>query len=346
METLLVAIILISLGLAAVMSAVAWRLLRAGRDRATARVAALETLARSDGPNELDAPVPAVHRRDRVARRPPLRPSRPEPVFDDVDEDLALDALGELPTDEGTFDEDARGDDEWDLPIRPGVEPAPAGRRAERGGSRRPDRPSVVRTRQRPAAVAEDLFASAAVEPSRPGWQGMAAALTAIVVLIVGTGVVYAVRSTDLLTAVSRRVNTPDPASLEPIELLSLRHHSDPTGTFTVTGLVGNPASGTSLTNVVAVIYLFDDKGRYFATGRATLELTPFRPGDQSPFVVTVPNAGMVNRYRVGFRFEDGGVVAHVDQRGQPLRGTSGDAVNGVDRSRSAAPAGPHRVEG
>jgi len=319
METLLVAIVLISLGLAAVMSVIAWKLLREGRERAAARVAALESLALSEE-----------------------SPRRVEAELDDVmyDDDVDFDLYP---------DERAVPEDDWDFAIHADAEPAPVATRDRAARTpkrpRRPD-PVVPAPRPRPAPVADDMFAASAAEPSRPGWQGLSAALTAAVVLIVGAGVVYAVRSTELLSATSQRLATPNPESLEPLELLSLRHQTDPTGAFTVTGLVGNPADGTSLTDIVAVVYLFDKDGRYFAGGRATLELEDLRPGDQSPFVVTVPDAGLVDRYRVGFRFKDGGVVAHVDQRGQPLRGTSGDAVNGVERTGTRQPGGPHRVEG
>jgi len=321
METLLIAIVLISLGLAAVMSVIAWKLLREGRERAAARVAALESLAMSDGhASRGETPLEDAMHDDDV-----------------VDFDIRAEERDEL-------------EDDWDFPIREDVAPTLVATRDHAARPpRRPHRPEKVVSmphHHRPAAIPDDMFASSAAEPSRQSWQGLSAVLTAAVVFVVGAGVVYAVRSTELLSATSQRLSTPDPASIAPIELLSLRHQTDPTGAFTVTGLVGNPADGTSLTNIVAVVYLFDSQGRYFAGGRATLELGNLRPGDQSPFVVTVPDAGLVDRYRVGFRFQDGGVVAHVDQRGQPLRGTSGDAVNGVERTGSRQPAGPHRVEG
>jgi hypothetical protein len=38
--------------------------------------------------------------------------------------------------------------------------------------------------------------------------------------------------------------------------------------------------------------------------------------------------------------------VAHIDHRGELPRGTTGDAVNGVDNGAGRRPAAPHRVEG
>src|SRR5439155_12200115 len=107
-------------------------------------------------------------------------------------------------------------------------------------------------------------------------------------------------------------------------------------GAFTVTGLVQNPLNGQAARKIVAVVYLFDRDGNYFAGGKAALDFTVLPPGDESPFVVHIPNAGRVTRYRVGFRSEEGGVVAHVDRRGQTPGGTTGDTIE--------APAVPHAV--
>jgi hypothetical protein len=103
----------------------------------------------------------------------------------------------------------------------------------------------------------------------------------------------------------------------QPLELLSLRNTRGPEGGFVVTGLVENPAGGSRLDDLDAVVYLFDREGRYFASGHAAIEEGRLDPGEESPFVVTVRNASAVSRYRVGFRQHDGGPVAHVDRRGQ-----------------------------
>ena len=49
--------------------------------------------------------------------------------------------------------------------------------------------------------------------------------------------------------------------------------------------------------------------------GRAPLDFATLAPGDESPFVLGVPVSGTVARYRVGFRSEDGRVIAHIDRR-------------------------------
>jgi hypothetical protein len=121
-----------------------------------------------------------------------------------------------------------------------------------------------------------------------------------------------------------------------PIELLSLRHNIDSNGSFTVTGLVQNPAAGQTARQIIAVVYLFDRAGNYFAGGKAALDFAVLQPGDESPFVVHIPNVGRVSRYRVGFRSEEGGIVAHVDRRGQLPGGTTGDAIDAPSAQRSA----------
>ena len=126
-----------------------------------------------------------------------------------------------------------------------------------------------------------------------------------------------ALRSPEGVSALA--ASTPPPSSAEPqaLELLSLKHAPDTNGAFTISGFVQNPAGGKNLTNVEAVVYLFDHKDQYFMTGRAALETADMRSGTDSAFEVHIPGATNVARYRVGFRQADGTVVAHVDRRGQ-----------------------------
>ena len=99
-----------------------------------------------------------------------------------------------------------------------------------------------------------------------------------------------------------------------PLELLSL-HHTQQTGSITITGLVQNPRDGTPLTRVVATALVFGPEGTVLSSARALLDFTTITPGDESPFAVTVPVTGEVTRYRIGFRSADGRVIAHVDKR-------------------------------
>lgn len=106
------------------------------------------------------------------------------------------------------------------------------------------------------------------------------------------------------------------------LELLSLKH-TLAGDAFTVTGLIQNPRGGAPLASVTAVVYVFDATGVFSASARAPIEFRGVRPGEESPFVVRVPHTGAVTRYRVGFRTDDGRVIAHVDHRGQPPAGTT-----------------------
>ena len=118
-----------------------------------------------------------------------------------------------------------------------------------------------------------------------------------------------------------------------PLELLSLSHRAE-AGDFVVAGLVQNPGDGRPASSVMAVVYVFNARGEYFASGKAALEFAPLAPGAESPFIVRLPKTAGVTRFRVGFRAQDGSVVAHVDRRGQPIEGTT-SGITSNTRSRS-----------
>lgn len=96
------------------------------------------------------------------------------------------------------------------------------------------------------------------------------------------------------------------------LELLSMRHEREGDA-LTVTGLVRNGGSG-SADRLIAVVFAFDRSGNFLTSGRAPIDFLSLAPGDESPFRVSVPNAGNVGRYRVSFRTE-AGVVKHIDRR-------------------------------
>jgi len=98
-----------------------------------------------------------------------------------------------------------------------------------------------------------------------------------------------------------------------PLELVSLRQAREGK-TLTVSGMVRNPSGATDRRQVAAVVFLFDRKGSFVASGRAPLDYQALAPGDESPFVITVPGAADVSRYRVSFR-EGDDVLPHVDRR-------------------------------
>jgi hypothetical protein len=96
------------------------------------------------------------------------------------------------------------------------------------------------------------------------------------------------------------------------LELLSMRHEREGDA-LTVTGLVRN-GGAASADRLIAVVFAFDRSGNFLASGRAPIEFLSLASGDESPFKVSVPDAGNVGRYRVSFR-TDAGVVRHIDRR-------------------------------
>jgi hypothetical protein len=153
--------------------------------------------------------------------------------------------------------------------------------------------------------TATDLFAVSA-EPSP--WLrrlGVAAALT-VVIGAVGYVLLPA------KTAAPSAAAAASPAV--PLELLALSHTQQPSG-LTISGTVYNPRGATPVSQVFAAAVLFGPDGNFLTSSRAPLDFTTLRPGEESPFVITIPVAGTVARYRVGFRAADGSVIAHVDRR-------------------------------
>jgi len=169
-------------------------------------------------------------------------------------------------------------------------------------------RPTTMET----TTGAGELF-SGRHEPSpwarRLGIVGILSVL--VIALVVG------VRSTNRAGDGAVTATAPAPAPVAentPLELLSLGH-TQAAGSLIVTGLVQNPRSGVPLARVVATALVFGPEGAFLASARAPLDVTVLTPGDESPFVVTVPVAGDVTRYRIGFRSSEGHVIAHVDRR-------------------------------
>jgi hypothetical protein len=103
-----------------------------------------------------------------------------------------------------------------------------------------------------------------------------------------------------------------------PLELVSMRHAREGSK-LTVSGLVRNPRTGGEAARIIAVVFAFDKDGTFVASGRAPLDFTTLEPGDESPFVVTIPNVSHVGRYRVSFRTETG-MLRHVDRRSDQMR--------------------------
>lgn len=128
-----------------------------------------------------------------------------------------------------------------------------------------------------------------------------------------------ALSSSDSVPAASTEVSTQAPvqpaaSASQPLELLSLQH-AQKDGTLVISGLVQNPRGSAALAGVQATVVLFDANGGTLSSSRAPIDFTTLAPGDESSFVIRVPSAGAVTRYRVGFRGEDDRILSHVDRR-------------------------------
>ena len=314
MEPVLLMVTVLSLLMAVGLAVVAWRLLRESRSRSLARVEALHALVSGDGTadddeaaGDLDAPFEFPSERSA-----PLAATEREHT--------------PLPAPE----------ESWDLALR------------ERRTETHHDAPAHVRVRaarvSRPAAE-EHLFEEPEQRTPSHRWSALVAVA---LVMAVGLGGAYAAYSTDLIGALSRLVSSRTGAATTnageaPLLLLSLRHTNEAGGEFVLTGLVQNPSASPSLKGVVAVVYLFDREGRYFASGKASLDAPVLASGAEAPFVIKVSATQPIGRYRVGFRQEDGSVIAHVDRRGELPGGTTGDAIENT--SPTATPV-TRRSEG
>ena len=133
---------------------------------------------------------------------------------------------------------------------------------------------------------------------------GACAALAAAIVVAVGAF------SADPVGPAGSALSSP--AAVRPFELEALSH--DRSGAaLTVRGIVRNPLNGASRGDIAAIVHVYDDRGNLVASGRAAVAST-LSPGEESTFVVALPDAARVARYRVSFRAADA-VVPHVDRR-------------------------------
>jgi len=226
------------------------------------------------------------------------------------------------------------------------VQLATASGRSRGSGDDRGHRGDVPAASELPLRAGPRATASLFVEPERSSPWGHRLAVMAGLGLVVASVIFVsltasgrtAARRTPAGTAAAATTQTGgNPGVAVGLELLSLRDSRQP-ATLTITGLVQNPRGGAALSRVTVTAYAFDDKGSFLASGRALIDVTALAPGDESPFVVSVPVTETVARYRIGFRGEDGRVIAHIDKRqhapvaalrpgsGQALRLGSGQA--------------------
>jgi len=178
-------------------------------------------------------------------------------------------------------------------------------------------RVAALATAMSPSGPDTPLLAGVAVgsvfERTTDGLRGrlmIKVAAGAMMLLLIGGGVmVSSWMSTSSVEATK---------SAAPLELISMRYERKGT-TLTVSGLVKNPRSGVKVNGLTAVVFALNSNGAFIASGRAPLDFNALAPGDESPFIVNVPNVTNVARYRVTFRSGDT-VVRHIDRRSNQVQ--------------------------
>lgn len=156
-----------------------------------------------------------------------------------------------------------------------------------------------------------DGFLGGAAASSASAGRQRGLAIAAVLLFVVATAGGYWMIFGERTTAAAG-VGAAAPSTLE---LVSLRHERRG-ATLDVTGLVRNPVNGLAVGKLSAVVFLFDQQGGFLSSARAGVDYVTLAPGDESPFVISMPAPASVARYRVSFR-TDAGVVPHIDRRGQ-----------------------------
>ena len=221
------------------------------------------------------------------------------------------------------------------------------------GGQERPERPrpqaAPVATPVTPAVIHaaeidlsmadETVTASEGMFEVRPRGRSMPRVVAgvgiaaALVALVIGT----IVMTSDSTSTHARRPATAAAAAPAaaatttevPLELIALGHEREK-DRLTVRGVVRGAATAAGVP-LTAVVLLFNREGSEIGSGRADVAPAGPDPAGERTFVITVPSAGDVGRYRISFRSADH-VVPHVDRRAQP--GTARQAVLNVANSQ------------
>ncbi|HEV3058941.1 MAG TPA: hypothetical protein VGY48_11885 [Vicinamibacterales bacterium] len=177
------------------------------------------------------------------------------------------------------------------------------------------------RSSARVAALAREIHGEArglsgAASPSAAGSRlGLALAIGGFVVAsAAAAAIVFSNDGPAASARVAPRVAAAN-ATL-PLELVALGHERDG-DTLTVRGVVRNPLGGAEMDRLTAVVFTFSREGGFLNSARAPVDSPALIPGGESTFVVAVPGAEHIGRYRVSFRSDDR-VVSHVDKRGRP----------------------------
>ena len=105
----------------------------------------------------------------------------------------------------------------------------------------------------------------------------------------------------------------PETGTAQPVELLSLAHTRQG-DLLAITGALRNPSDGIERGQLSVTAIVFDRDGGVVGTGQTPLPVTVLRPGSETPFTISLPDADRINRYRISF-MQGQDSVPHVDRR-------------------------------
>jgi hypothetical protein len=135
--------------------------------------------------------------------------------------------------------------------------------------------------------------------------------------VIVGAALVLALVLSSGRPAASARVDEArapqDVFAGAPLELTALGHERG-SDSVTVHGMVKNPRGGEDIKSLTAVVVLVAGDGRELTSAHAPVQDQMLRPDAQTSFLVSVPDAPGVAKYRVSF-LAGNRVVPHIDKR-------------------------------
>ena len=190
--------------------------------------------------------------------------------------------------------------------------------RLERGESLAAGEPAAS------VAAVDTMFAAETRPPAASSQSWIAVAAVCIVLALVAATV--AARridapeaaepaATEVVTGPAVKSDAPAAIAPTPIALKALTHARERSGDLKVTGTVQNPAGGAPLDHLMAVVDAIDGADQVVATVTAGVDAPVLLSGDTTRFVVAIPRADSVARYRVRFRLRDGAAIEHRDAR-------------------------------
>ena len=157
------------------------------------------------------------------------------------------------------------------------------------------------RARQPPSGLFTSFGSQASNTPLRPFLVTVAAA---IVILAV---VSFTIRARGDISADSLAEGS------LPVELLSLTH-SKRGDYLEISGAIRNPPDGIERSRLSVAATVFDLTGTAIGSGQTPIRVGLLPPGGETTFSIALPDADLINRYRISF-MQDQSTLPHVDRR-------------------------------